>query len=132
MTGLFSSAYYCEFPCDSLIRHHCKVTCKNCLPRLACISDWNTNLNSSESNKTFDNLRCYGPHKLNNVCKESNYAFIAVYVGKNITANKRFRATLMVHISARYGPNSKLKTTSAMSLNSNLQTKANMLTNISA
>ena len=82
MTGLFSTAYYCEtceFPYDSLIRHHCEFTCKNCLTRPACISDGNTDLKCSECNKTFDNLQCYGTHKLNNVCKKVK---LCIYWGK--------------------------------------------------
>ena len=102
MTGLFASTYYSKF------------TCKNCL------------IKSCECSKQFDNLQCYGTHKINNVCTKSNYAFTVVNIGKNITAKIRFRATLVVHISAGYAPNPKLKVTSAMSLNSSLQTKASM------
>ena len=119
MTGLFATAYYCEtceFPYDSLTRHHCDSTCQKCLTRPVCQADGKTDKQCTECNKTFNNLDCYDRHKANKVCDKVK---LCVYCGKYWQKNN-VKGNLQIHVCGthfvKFAVPSNRKVTFAMSV----------------
>ena len=116
MTGLFATAYYCEtceFPYDSLTRHHCDSTCQT---RPVCQADGKTDKQSTECNKTLNNLTAMTNIKLTRFVTKSNYVIIVANIGKNIMCKAICKYMFVVHTFVKFAVPSNRKVTFAMSV----------------
>ena len=96
INAFFESSYYCdicEYPYDSLARHHCQHTCQNCLTRPICEEDGETDMKCENCNKVFKNLLCYTRHIENNVCEN---------IKRCLLCNSYYKKSSYAHICGTY------------------------------